>query len=251
MSISGAPKKATVRTAAQQVYRSEVAMAKWEKISTIPLAALALAYLGLYAIEVLGHWSPSLMFDFVAVSDVIWGIFILDFIARFFMSRHKGQFMKKNVVEFVSLVLPVFRAFRMFRVVVALGFITRVAQSLQARIGIYLGLILPLLIFTCSLGVYDAEHLVPGAKITSFGDSVWWAFVTVTTIGYGDYYPVTFEGRAIAVLLMLSGLALVSVITVTFASWFLGRLEYDLTSKGVVKRNNSGNNAGSIEQPKL
>ncbi|WP_296631221.1 potassium channel family protein [Rhodoluna sp.] len=220
----------------QRIYRSEVAMAKWEKISTLPLAALALAYLALYAIEVLGHWSPSVFFDFVLVSDIIWAIFIIDFVARFFMSRHRGQFMRKNLVEFVSLVLPMFRAFRMFRVVIALGFIARVAQSLQARIGIYLGLILPLLIFTCSLGVYDAEHLAPGAKITQFGDAVWWAFVTVTTIGYGDYYPITFEGRAIAVLLMLSGLALVSVITVTFASWFLGRLEYDLTNKGISKR---------------
>ena len=219
-----------------RIYRSELALAKWENVSTLPLAALALGYLALYALEVLGHWSPDLMFDFVAVSDIIWGIFIIDFVARFFMSHHRGQFLKKNIVELISLVLPMFRAFRMFRVVIALGFIARVAQSLQARIGIYLGLILPLLIFTCSLGVYEAEHLVPGAKITSFGDSVWWAFVTVTTIGYGDYYPITVEGRMIAVLLMLSGLALVSVITVTFASWFLGRLEYDLTSKGITKR---------------
>jgi voltage-gated potassium channel len=219
-----------------RIYRSELALAKWENVSTLPLAALALGYLALYALEVLGHWSPDLMFDFVAVSDIIWGIFIIDFVARFFMSHHRGPFLKKNIVELISLVLPMFRAFRMFRVVIALGFIARVAQSLQARIGIYLGLILPLLIFTCSLGVYDAEHLVPGAKITSFGDSVWWAFVTVTTIGYGDYYPITVEGRMIAVLLMLSGLALVSVITVTFASWFLGRLEYDLTSKGITKR---------------
>ena len=219
-----------------RIYRSELALAKWENVSTLPLAALALGYLALYALEVLGHWSPDLMFDFVAVSDIIWGIFIIDFVARFFMSHHRGQFLKKNIVELISLVLPMFRAFRMFRVVIALGFIARVAQSLQARIGIYLGLILPLLIFTCSLGVYEAEHLVPGAKITTFGDSVWWAFVTVTTIGYGDYYPITVEGRMIAVLLMLSGLALVSVITVTFASWFLGRLEYDLTSKGITKR---------------
>ncbi|MFM1984604.1 MAG: hypothetical protein RL723_1039 [Actinomycetota bacterium] len=236
MTNLGAAKKSGIKQAAQKVYRSEIAMDKWERVSAIPLAALALAYLALYAFEVLGEWDPAVFFDFVLVSDIIWGIFIVDFLARFFMSHHKGQFMKKNIVEFISLLLPMFRAFRMFRVVIALGFIARVAQSLQARIGIYLGLILPLLIFTCSLGVYDAEHLVAGAKITNFGDSVWWAFVTVTTIGYGDYYPVTFEGRAIAVLLMLSGLALVSVITVTFASWFLGRLEYDLTTKGITKR---------------
>ena len=216
--------------------KAELAVARWEKRSAIPLAVLAIIYLVLYAIEVLASLPPAALWDFVLISDVIWAIFIVDFVARFLMSHHKGAFMKKNIIEFVALVLPMFRAFRMFRVVIALGFLTRVAQSLQGRINIYLGLILPLLIFTCSLGVYEAEHLAPGAKITEFGDAVWWAFVTVTTIGYGDYYPVTFEGRSIAVLLMLSGLALVSVITVSVASWFLGRLEYDLTQRGAVKR---------------
>lgn len=216
--------------------KAERAVARWEKRSAIPLAILAIVYLALYAIEVLGDLPPAALWDFVLISDVIWAIFIIDFVARFLMSHHRGAFMKRNIIEFIALVLPMFRAFRMFRVIIALGFLTRVAQSLQGRINIYLGLILPLLIFTCSLGVYEAEHLAPGAKITQFGDAVWWAFVTVTTIGYGDYYPVTFEGRTIAVLLMLSGLALVSVITVSVASWFLGRLEYDLTQRGAVKR---------------
>lgn len=215
---------------------AEKVLANWEKYCTLPLAALALVYLALYAIEVLGHWSAALILDFVTVSDAIWLVFIVDFAVRFTLSHGRIAFLKNNVIEMISLVLPLFRALRMFRVVVALGFIARVAQSLQARIGVYLGLILPMLIFVCSLGVYDAEHQVSGANITSFGNAVWWAFVTVTTIGYGDFYPVTFEGRAIAVLLMLSGIALVSVVTVTFASWFLTRLEYDLTAKGIVKR---------------
>ena len=169
--------------------------------------------------------------DAVLVSDAIWALFIVDFVARFILHDQKGLFLKRNVIELVGLILPFFRAFRMFRVIIAIGFLTRVTQSLQARINIYLGLILPLLIFTCSLGVYEAEHSAPGANITNFGDAIWWAFVTITTIGYGDYYPVTFEGRAIAVLLMLSGIALVSVLTVSFASWFLDRLDLQVTRR--------------------
>jgi voltage-gated potassium channel len=208
----------------------------WERRSTIPLAILALVYLALYAVEVLAKLPPAIFFDFVLISDIIWAIFIVDFVVRLSLTHHKAKFLKRNIIELISLVLPMFRAFRMFRVIIALGFLARVAQSFQGRVNIYVGVILPLLIFTCSLGVYDAEHRVAGANILNFGDSLWWAFVTVTTIGYGDFYPITFEGRAIAVLLMLSGLALVSVITVTFASWFLGRLEYDLTTKGITKR---------------
>ena len=211
--------------------KAEHAVHTWERWSTIPLAILALLYLALYSVEVLGHLPPILFLDFVVVSDVIWGIFVIDFVARFILSHEKVRFLKTNAIELVSLILPFFRAFRMFRVVIALGFLSRVGRTLSARINIYVGVILPLLIYVCALGVYDAEHKAPGANITNFGDAIWWAFVTIGTIGYGDYYPVTFEGRAIAVLLMIAGLAFVSVITVSVATMFLNRLEYDLTKK--------------------
>ena len=211
--------------------KTEHAVHVWERWSTVPLAILALVYLGLYSFEVLGHFNSPLVYDFVAVSDVIWGIFVIDFLGRFILSNRKFQFLKANAIELVSLVLPFFRAFRMFRVVIALGFLSRVGKSLSARINIYVGLILPLLIYVCSLGVYEAEHLAPGANIKQFGDAVWWAFVTIATVGYGDYYPVTLEGRMIAVFLMIAGLALVSVIAVSIASLFLSRLEYDITQR--------------------
>jgi voltage-gated potassium channel len=179
----------------------------------------------------LGHWSSPLLWDFVAISDVIWVIFIVDFIGRFILTQDKVRFLKTNAIELVSLLLPFFRAFRMFRVVIALGFLSRVGKTLSARINIYVGLILPLLLYVCSLGVYEAEHLAPGANIKQFGDAVWWAFVTLATVGYGDYYPVTVEGRMIAVFLMIAGLAFVSVIAVSIASMFLSRLEYDLTQR--------------------
>ena len=211
--------------------KQELAVQKWEQRSTIPLAALALVYLALYAVEVLGDEKLVQLFDLIVFSDLIWAIFIVDFVARFVMHDDKKLFLKRNVIELIGLILPFFRAFRMFRVVIAIGFLARAAQTLQSRINIYLGIILPLLVFTCSLGIYDAEHDAPGATITNFGDAIWWALVTVTTVGYGDYYPVTFEGRFIAVLLMLSGLALVSVITVSFASWFLDRLNIEVTTR--------------------
>ena len=211
--------------------KAEHAVHVWEKWSTIPLAILAFLYLGLYSVEVLGHLPPILFMDFVVVSDIIWAIFVVDFVARFILTPTKVRFLKTNAIELVSLLLPFFRAFRMFRVVIALGFLSRVGRTLSARINIYVGLILPLLIYVCALGVYDAEHKAPGANITNFGDAIWWAFVTIGTIGYGDYYPVTFEGRAIAVLLMVAGLAFVSVITVSVATMFLNRLEYDLTKR--------------------
>lgn len=225
---------------AEQETKTEHAVHVWERWSTVPLAILAILYLVLYSYEVLGHLPPALFFDFVVISDIIWGVFIIDFVARFILSPEKIPFLKRNAIELVALILPFFRAFRMFRVVIALGFLSRVGKTLNARINIYVGVILPLLIYVCALGVYDAEHKAPGANITNFGDAIWWAFVTIGTIGYGDYYPVTFEGRAIAVLLMVAGLAFISVITVSVATLFLNRLEYDLLQKKVAPKRKRG-----------
>lgn len=70
----------------------------------------------------------------------------------------------------------------------------------------------------------DAERGTPGASIDSYGEALWWSAVTVTTVGYGDYSPVTAVGRAIAVGLMVAGIALLGVITATLASWIVERV---------------------------
>jgi voltage-gated potassium channel len=74
------------------------------------------------------------------------------------------------------------------------------------------------------------EQHAPGATIHGFGDALWWAIVTVTTVGYGDTAPVTAGGRGVAVVLMLTGIGLVGVLSATVASYFVGqRAELDMT----------------------
>jgi voltage-gated potassium channel len=63
-----------------------------------------------------------------------------------------------------------------------------------------------------------------GAIINSFGKALWWSITTVTTVGYGDVYPVTNTGRVIAVLLMIGGISLVGVVTAALASWIIERV---------------------------
>jgi voltage-gated potassium channel len=71
--------------------------------------------------------------------------------------------------------------------------------------------------------VLQFERYAPGANIKTFGDALWWAFCTVTTVGYGDYTPVTPAGRVVAVSLMMSGVVLVGLIVASFSSWVLER----------------------------
>ena len=70
-------------------------------------------------------------------------------------------------------------------------------------------ILIVLIIFFGGIGVYLAEHKHQGAKITNLGDAFWWAIETVTTVGYGDYTPITLLGRVIAVLVMFSGIGMV------------------------------------------
>ena len=69
--------------------------------------------------------------------------------------------------------------------------------------------------------VFDAEKAAPDRNIKTLGDAVWWAMTTVTTVGYGDKYPVSAGGRGVAVVLMLVGIGLIGVLTATVASYFV------------------------------
>ena len=74
------------------------------------------------------------------------------------------------------------------------------------------------------MAVFDKERFLPGATINSLGKALWWSITTVTTVGYGDVYPVTNTGRIIAVLLMIGGISLVGVVTAALASWIIERV---------------------------
>ena len=67
----------------------------------------------------------------------------------------------------------------------------------------------------------DVERGAHGANITTFGDALWWAMTTVTTVGYGDQFPVTTTGRIVAAALMLVGISLLGLITATVAASFV------------------------------
>jgi voltage-gated potassium channel len=80
-----------------------------------------------------------------------------------------------------------------------------------------------ILVFISALAILDAERGKAGANIGSFGDALWWAGATVTTVGYGDRFPVTGTGRLVAFALMLVGISLLGIITASVAAWFVSR----------------------------
>ena len=67
----------------------------------------------------------------------------------------------------------------------------------------------------------DVERTAAKANIHTFSDALWWAVSTITTVGYGDHYPVTLAGRAIAIVLMLAGVGIFGVVAASAAAWFV------------------------------
>ena len=94
----------------------------------------------------------------------------------------------------------------------------------RGRVGLYTICAATLIAFTAALAVLDAERRSQHPNISNFGDALWWALTTMTTVGYGDRFPTTEQGRFVGAGLMLSGIALVGGVTATFASWLVERV---------------------------
>ncbi|HEY1135203.1 MAG TPA: potassium channel family protein [Nocardioides sp.] len=121
--------------------------------------------------------------------------------------------------------MPLLRPLRVLRVLAFMRILQRTAAGgLAGRATTYvLGTAL-ISLFLGAIAVLDAEQDAPGANITTFGDALWWATTTVTTAGYGDRFPVTGEGRVLAVVLMLVGIGAVGVVTASLAAWLLSHV---------------------------
>jgi len=152
-------------------------------------------------------------------------LFVVDYVARLALSRGRVAFVRHNLLDLAVVALPMLRPLRLLRLVALLSILNRATgSSVRGRVVIYVAGATSLVLFIASLAVLEAERGTESATITTFGDALWWAVTTVTTVGYGDRYPVTDQGRFVAGGLMLAGIALLGIVTASFASWLLDRV---------------------------
>jgi voltage-gated potassium channel len=198
---------------------------RWEQRTEWPLAAVALLFLAVYSVQVLAQPHGYERAMLWAVSWVAWGLFVIDYIARLCLATDRPRWFFRHLFDLAIVALPLLRPLRLLRLVVLLGALQKaVGDAVRGRIVIYTVSGVVLLIYVASLAILDKERDQPGARIDSFGKALWWSITTVTTVGYGDLYPVTVTGRVIAVLLMLGGISLVGVVTASLASWIVQRV---------------------------
>jgi voltage-gated potassium channel len=207
---------------------------RWERHAEWPLAAAALLFLGVFSVQVLARPQGREAHILWAVDWTIWGVFILDYVARLCLASNRWRWFLHHLLDFAIVALPLLRPLRLLRLLVLIELLQRaVGDAFRGRIVVYTVSGVLLLIYTASLAVFDKERYLPRATINSFGKALWWSITTVTTVGYGDVYPVTNTGRVIAVLLMIGGISLVGVVTAALASWIIERVAEEETASQV------------------
>lgn len=208
-----------------KIFNSQVGFDRWNRGTEWPMAIISLVFLGVYAYVVIGNLRPSDTDWPEVLMNAIWVLFALHYVISLILVPHTGRWFLTHLHELAIVVLPFLRPLRLLRLVTLLSVLQRSAGAvLRGKITLYVGFTSGLLVLIAALAILDAEQNHPEANITSFGDATWWAVVTITTVGYGDHYPVTDLGRWIAVGLMIAGLGLIGSITATLASWFVEKV---------------------------
>lgn len=207
---------------------------RWEKVSEWPLMIASVLFLFAYSLQVLTS-NPAAGGIAQTVVVVTWAIFAIDYVISLALAPKRFSWFIRHLPDLAIVALPALRPLRLLRLVTLLAVLQRVAgNALRGRVVTYVVAASSLLIYMAALAMYDAERSSDEATITSFGDAIWWAFTTITTVGYGDLAPVTATGRIIAVGLMIGGITLLGIITATLASWLVEKVsEQDQAQQAV------------------
>lgn len=195
---------------------------RWEQRTATILVVLGAVFIVVYSVVVLWPDLPrEVQAALVALLGVVWLVFIAEVVVRIMLTP-KGErwnFVWRHPVDVLSAVLPLFRALRVVSLLREVPYLQRRSgTAVRTRIVLFALSYALMFVYFIALATLAAERDARGATITSFGSAIWWAVVTIATVGYGDTYPVTVPGRIYAVLLMTGGIAIVGTASATIIS---------------------------------
>jgi len=206
---------------------------RFEQATEWPLLFLALAMIPLLVVPEVVDVSSGTETAISRVFYIIWAIFAVELSIRTFLSEKRIRYLIRHWYDVLIVVVPFLRPLRIARSARAarllrLGrltpFVARIwasTQSMMKRRGLqWIVLGGMAVVFAAAGGVLAFENDA-GGGLDDYGTALWWAMATVTTVGYGDNVPVTPEGRGVAVLLMLVGIAFFSWVTANIAAFLV------------------------------
>lgn len=210
------PGKLVNTISASERSRREALLSRIERFTELPLVVLSFVMVPLLIGPYLWPMSPSEEAVFVALDTFIWAVFAVDLGVKLAVAPDRLKFLRQHWLEALVVVIPFIRPLRLLRLV-AFGShaVTRARRLVKVDFLLVYGIGLIIISATVVTSVESGRQ---GASITSFPDALWWAVVTITTVGYGDKVPLTIAGRAVAFVLMLGGITFFSMLTANLAS---------------------------------
>lgn len=213
---------------------------KTEAVTPFQLALLILSILVLLAllVDTIAPVNREVSTIIQRLDAVVCCLLFLDFIGRFRHASDKAAFLRWGWIDLVACIpnVDILRAGRMVRVLriirllrglrVGHRALTILLHNKPKSAAASVMLTTILLLTFSSIAILIAEQ-GPESNIKTADDAVWWSVTTITTVGYGDKYPLTMEGRVVAMVLMLSGVGLFGTLSGLVASFVLGSAEQD------------------------
>lgn len=152
---------------------------------------------------------------------IIWALFATELLIKVLLSPNPIRYMIKNWPDVLIVAMPFLRPLRFLRILLILPRAWRQTKAvLRQKTLSFIGLTSLSTVLLSAAFVYLVEKGTD-SPINDFSDAIWWAMTTITTVGYGDMYPITPFGRGVAVFLMLTGITLFGLLTASVASFFI------------------------------
>jgi voltage-gated potassium channel len=206
---------------------------RFERATELPLLILAVAIVPLLVLPAAVDLSEGARRAVVLTYWLIWAIFAVDLSIRTYLAEQRLRYLARHWYDVLIVVLPFLRplrvlrsarAFRLLRLVRLLPFLVRgivTARRMLERRGLQYVMLAGLGVIFLSAGLMVLFERGDEGVISDYGTGLWWAITTVSTVGYGDTFPVSPAGRGIAAFLMLVGIAFFSWLTANIAAFFV------------------------------
>lgn len=190
-------------------------------------------------------YNSGLSTTLIYLDSAIGVIFTTDYIIRLILSHNKIKFFKENILDLIA-ILPFNSTLRIFRTLKFVKFVkfTKILKAsrfislltrLYKRIGSFFNTNgFKYMVFLSVALIFVGGILISVTENMSLQDGIWWAFVTTTTVGYGDISPGTHYGRMIAIVLMVFGIGLIGSVTSTLTSFFMNAKNNSMVSNDKV-----------------